>query len=457
MRRWIAGFLGPAFFVVTCAVGALAQEATVESRVVFDVEQASLQVDSSLTLPLSRLSTDTDFFADNVSGNELFVRHTLRPDGTTAWGAHASFASRSLSARLFLYEPHDSSSDPFRLIHSSVRHKNAMGVAFTWSGAVPVHAQYVSHVPLRQRVGPLMSMRIGGDQQPLRLSTVLYGSDVLRHRFIVLDGAVRLGSARLAWGAAQQDGVEQHSAEHGLELRPAVGAAGFVRVEGTLGRHRGWVLLHATSPSFRSLAASRYPYRRGATGLEGRWQWRPATNQLLSVLMERRWPREDPVYEALEASFSVMPRGRWGWRAGWDGSWEGGSAAERAWTFTVTSPSRRLEQSVSVSTGADGGVRRQLRLQVAEGSWRVRLAGDDRLRATRVEWRWAPAGWTVTVIYKARQFDESGVATWLHASFTRDVGETGQWWIQWGEPDQGRLDVGWSRPDTIGAGVRVSF
>lgn len=459
MRRFLAGVIGPVVFVAAWAFCALAKDATYESTMVVNTEDSTVWFEQTVSLPLSRVLTSfPEFDADMSAGNRLFLRHQAPTSDSSNWGARLSLETNALSAHLFVHERHDTSSDPFRLVHGSVRGDAAKGVSVTWSGRVPGHAQYVSAVPLRGTDGPLVFARLAASPDEIvRLSVLAYGTERLRHRFFVVDGRLRFGSSRLEWGVAQQGGVEVNTSG-GEPRRDRLDArAGFIRVETSLGRHRAWLLVHDTDEGFRSLAADAYPFRRGATGIESRWQWRPATNRLLSVYGERRMSRGDSSHEAVEVSFSSMPRGAWGWRVGGDVSWDDGARDSSGWSVTVTNPDRRLEQSVTVSKTADG-LRRRLRLQWNEGHWLARLSTDDRLPGWRLEGRWTPEGvWEATMVYKQRTYADRGVVSWFHASLTYHIPDFGQVWIRWMEPDQGRIDVGWSRPPTVGAGLTVFF
>src|SRR5690625_4718757 len=128
-----------------------------------------------------------------------------------------------------------------------------------------------------------------------------------------------------------QDGVEIANTDGGLISKPLNERARFVRLESSFGRHRAWVLVHDTSSNCRSLAASTYRFRRGSTAVESRWQWRPATNVLLSVFGERRVSHVGTSVEAAEVGVSFMPRRRWGWRIGLESSFGDGESEATAW------------------------------------------------------------------------------------------------------------------------------
>lgn len=458
MRRLVAAL---AVFVVTTAAGdagAFAREAAVETSVRIDVEQSSFRLEQAVTIPLSRLFTSFPHTEDaGAEPSRLFMRHVVEPDGDSRWGASLSASLGGFSARLFIHEPHKSSPDPFRLYHSSVRAADASGVALTWQGPLRLSVQYVDKIPLRGLTGSLIALRAGSEADPLRWSAVLYGTERLRHRFVAVDGDTALGAARLSFGAARQDGVELTQATGGLLRRAVEEQALFAKLETAFGRNRAWLMVHDTSGGFRSLAAASYPFRRDALVVEGRWQWRPGTSRLLSVYGQRRLSREGGAADKLEAAFSWMPSGGWGARVELEGEWERGREEERGLSVTVTSPDRRFDQSVAVSWDAAGSRRRRLTVQWRGDVWRARLGVDDALPAWRLEWRWSPGPWEALVVYKQRVYPERGAVPWLYASVTYDVPDFGQWWIRWGESDNGRLDVGWSRPVVVGAGWRVVF
>lgn len=458
MRRFIAGVVGPAVIVATWAFGAFAKDATYESMLVVNTEDSTVRFEQTLSIPLSRVLTSIPDPEAETSANRLFLRHTV-PTSEASWGGVLTLEADALSARLFVHEPHDTTSDPFRLVHGSVRDDTSIGAAVSWTGSWPGHAQYVSAVPLRGLAGPLVFAQVAAPaEDTIRLSTLAYGTERLRHHFLAVDGRLRVGDSRLEWGVARQTGVELHTSG-GLSSRDVVDeGARFARMETSFGRHRIWLLVHDTDREFRSLAASSYPFRRGATGIESRWQWRPATNRLLSVYGERILFRDTSSATGLEVSFSSMPRRAWGWRVGWEGSWVDSTPDSNAWNVTVTNPDRRLEQAMTVSKDAKGDVRRRIRLQWNEGTWFARLSTDDRLPGWRLEWRWTHDGtWETVVVYKQRTYTDRGIVSWFHVSLTYHVPDFGQVWIRWREPDQGRLDVGWTRPETLGAGVSVFF
>lgn len=455
MRRWLAS-AAIGLMLVAGAAGAYAQQAFWETSVRVAADTAAFELQQQLALPLSRLLVSSPPASAGEPAGFLLLRHTVDPDGAFRWGASLSARGPTWSGRLFIHEPHDTSPDPFRLYHASVRAHDASGASLTVSGRFRVAVQYVDNIPLRGLSGPLLSLHAESTGWPMRLGVVAYGSERLRHRFVVADGDWRVGAAVVSLGAAIQDGVELTGSGNAWLRRIVDEHAVFARVETAFGRHRVWVLAHETSPGFRSLAASSYPFRRGALAVEGRWQWRPETSRLVSVYAQRRWSG-DVVLDEAEAAFSAMPRGRWGYRIDVSGRWDGGVYTERGWTVTVTNPDRRFRQVWSVSETADGQRRRQVRFEWEENRWRARLSVDDGLPGWRLEARWSPGGWNATVVYKQRTYPGSNVQRWLHAALTYDVPGFGQWWIQWRDGDNGRLDVGWNRPAVVSAGLRVSF
>lgn len=274
----------------------------------------------------------------------------------------------------------------------------------------------------------------------------------------MVDGELVGGNYRLQWGTARQDGVEIGQFAGGFFREPVQERARFVRLQSSFGHHRAWLLLHDTSDHFRSLAAATYPFRRGTAAIESRWQWRPGTNRLVSVYGEWRMSRDGQSFQGVEAGYSSMPRRQWGWRVGWDSSWEDGVTGTTGWSVTLTNPDRRFQHSLTVSRSTGRPTRRRIRLQWDDGRWRARLSADDQLPAWRVEWRWTSGHrWLVTVVFKQRLYADRGVVSWVHAALTHHIPGFGQVWLQWMEPDLGRLDVGWTRAKTIGAGLRVSF
>jgi len=467
VRRFLAGVVGPLVIVAAWASAALAQQAEYEASVSVRTDDWAAAVEQRLHLPLFLFLEKTAPSAGGHSADlseahgvpgagSVSLRHTLPQGGPSSWGAVVSLTRASFSLNVYLHERHRSSDDPFRLVHGSVHAPTSAAVAAGWDGPVPAVVQYVSAVPLRGASGPLLYGQVQAPFEPaVRLTALAYGTSRLRHEFVALDGEWSAGRWRWRWGAARQTGVEVSGASGFSQVSER---AAFVRTETSFGRHRVWLLLHDTSPGFRSLAASDYPFRRGAAAAEGRWQWRPATGRLLSVYAQRRLPVNAPDYAVLEAGFSSMSWGRWGWRVDAETAWVDGAAAEHGVTFTLTNPDRRFEQSLSLTVPAGGVPRRRASMTWDDGAWRVRLSADDRLPGWRLEWRWTPdAPWSAALVVKQRTYSDRGVVSWFHASITRDVPGFGQVWLQWMEPDQGRLDVGWNRPPGWAAGVRVVF
>lgn len=459
MRRIFASVVGPVVIVATWALGAVAQDATYESRVLVRADDLTVGIEQSLFLPLSRLPGLAGGEADPSDENYLVLRQTLPADGRWSWSGALAFERGALSTKWFLRHPHDTSSDPFRLVHESAYGESSTALSAKWSGPWSAAVQHVSAVPLRGGDGPLYYAQVASPSPPaVRLSALAYGTSRLRHRFIALDGRWDVGRWRFHWGTARQDGEEVVAAAGGTRRTTLDESARFLRLETSWARHRTWLLVHDTTGGFRSLAASAYPFRRGARVVEGRWQWRPAANRLVSVYGQRRAVVDGSTYDELEIGFSSMPRRRWGWRIDWETSWQDTDFEERAWTVTLTDPGRRWEQTMTLSMTAEGARRRRMGLRWDDGSWRVRLVVDDGLPGWRLEWRQSPEGpWEAVVVLKQRAYAGRGVVSWVHASLTRHVPEFGQLWVQWREPDQGRLDTGWNRPPAVGAGVRVFF
>lgn len=446
MRRFLAGIIFTTCVIAASSVSVPATPATYETELFANITDSTFRFEQRWALPLSRLADSDD--------DRLFVRRSVSEQHATGWGATLSVVRPELTARLFVHEDHESSPDPFRLVHGSVRSDSSRAAAVWWHGPLPGYGQFVDTVPLRDGVGPLLFAQAAGPMGfPVRFSLLTYGTNHLRHRFHVLDGDVDYADSRLRWGIAWQQGVELiHST--GL---PVSERAGFVRLETAFGRQRAWLLVHDTTRNFRSLAASTYPFQRGTTGIESRWQWRPATNQLLSVYGETSVDRDGTSADKVELSFSSMPRHRWGWRLGVEASRTGGQLTARGWDMTLTNHDRRFTVSASGTVGDDGH-RHRFRAEWDEGPWRLRVAVDDRLPGWRTEWRWAGAArWQATVVYKQRTYMGHGVVPWLHVRLSHDISGFGDVWIQWMEPDLGRLDVGWSRPQTVSAGVRAVF
>lgn len=450
MRRLLAcfvGTVGTGCVVAAFSVAVQATDALYETDFVSHITDATFRMEQRLTLPLSRLRSSSE-------NARLFLRHTVTEHRTSDWGAIVSVVRPAMSIRLFLHERHEASPDPFRLVHGSVRTDTSKGAAVTWRGRMPGYAQYVNAVPLRDGSGPLLFARVVAPAGiPVRLSVLTYGTERLRHHFTVVDGDLAHDAARLRWGIAWQGGV----ALDDWIRRTIVERAMFVRLETAFGRHRAWMSVHDTSGDFRSLAASSYPFQRGITGIESRWQWRPATNHLVSVYGEKNVAHDASSTEGLEISYSSMPRRRWGWRIGWNASRTWSQVVSSGWEVVSTNPDRRFNMSMAASVDA-GGYRHRARVEWNDDRWRMRLAFDDGLPGWRAEWRWTDGDpWQATIVYKQRTYAERGVAAWLHARLSRDVPGFGEVWVQWMEPDLGRLDVGWSRPDTIAAGIRVTF
>lgn len=383
-------------------------------------------------------------------------------DGALIWDAALTGAGERTEAALFLRRSHRSSKDPFKLVHSSAYgDKTVAGVISRtgrWGGAV----QYVTDVPLRRGRGVVVAGRLDLPMPTLSLSAVEYGSNTVRHRFLAVDGRAESGGMPLTWGVAHMSGIEiDTDSGPGLVDHTSIrDGAAFVRREWRRDAHSGWMRVHGTGPRFRSLAADAYPFVRGAFGVEGRWQWRLSGNRLLSVYGHRvqRWASPPEAGSAVdyetEAAFSSMPRGQWGWRLGAEGKTKDGAVDAFALEWTLTDGTRRFEW-VTGPVGRDGAVTWRHKAQWDAETWRLRLLVDGRFQGWRVEWLVREAaGRRWTVVHKRRSQD---AVAWTHIQFERTVPGLGDVWVRYMEPDRGRIDVGWSRSETVSAGLRVSF
>ncbi|HEY8416695.1 MAG TPA: hypothetical protein VIK93_01525 [Limnochordales bacterium] len=416
-------------------------------------------LEQSLTVPLD-LRTP-------LLGHPLFAELKLRH--RTAAGEGAALAGGGLTAAAGPWEgyvvrdeDHRSSTEPFRLVHRSARAQGAWAGGLQWRGDWSALLQYVQAVPLRGRTGPLLVGQAEPSPPWPRLTWVGYGTEQLQHQFFVLDGAFRLSpNMRVAWGGVWQTGREVAPPLEAPGLIQVSEAAAFARLEATRGRHRLWFTVHATSPGFRSLAADTYPFHRGQAGVEGRWQFRPQANHLLSVYGEVREPLDDATapFRAVEVRYSVAPRRRWAWHLGALAEWEGSAAPVVTWQVGGRDPDRRLDASLELETGGNR-LRWRPRLEWEANGWRMVTTADTDLPGWRVQW--VHSGhpfWQLTLVYKERRDKGAGgqARAWTHVRLARRLPERGEVWVRWGEWDQGRLDVGWSRPPTVAVGVSLSF
>lgn len=374
------------------------------------------------------------------------------------WDAGAEAFFGPLSTALYYGRPHASSEDAFKLVHSSARSDASVAAVLRRRGRTEATLQFVSDVPLRRAFGPLVYGRLRGPGGT-GLSVVAYGSERVQHRFASLDGRLSIGGRPLEWGVAWMEGAEVDRAGR---RAPVSDGAAFLRGEWRRGAHAGWWRLHGTGAEFRSLVADAYPFVRGKLGLEGRWQWRVKTGSLISIFGRRTEPvaaeaGEGAEYEA-EMSVSSMLRGRWGWRLGADLEGTGGSWRFPAFHLSSADPSRRWEWSVQASLRDGSPPALRYRMQWEPGSWRVRLLLDRVYGGWRVEGRGGNDGpWGWTVVYKGRDEVKGSPTRWLHVEIRRRLLEGSEAWVQFMEPDLGRIDVGWNRPTVVVIGVRMSF
>lgn len=397
-------------------------------------------------------------------GGELVLRQATRgADEPARWGGSLRLAAGSLQGWVLYDDDHRSSTEPFRLVHRSSRSPDAWAGGLEWHGAWSGQLQYVQAVPLRGRPGPLLMGQVQGPAPWPRLAWVGYGTDQLQHQFFVLDGSWRLSpGVDVTWGGAWQRGLEVAAAPAVPGgLVPVSEAAGFVRLNVTSGRHRWWVLVHGTSPGFRSLVASTYPFYRGRAGWEGRWQFRPRPNHLLSVYGQLLWPLGDGYRDAreLEFRYSVAPRQQWAWHAGAALSLNDDGPPAVTWQAGVRDPDRRLDVSLELGTGGPE-LRWRPRLEWRADGWRVVLGADSAFPGWRLQWTHTGHPlWDLTVVYKERwdQAAHPPVRGWSYVRLARRFSDSGEVWVRWGDWDQGRLDVGWSRPRVLALGIARTF
>ncbi len=392
---------------------------------------------------------------------EVQLRHEAGPgDAPATWGGAVSVAAGALEAFAAHGLDHRSSPDPFRLVHKSARTPQAWAVGLEWSGSWSAAFQYAEAAPLRGRTGPLVTARVQGPGAWPRLTWAGYGTEVLQHHFYVLDGRVQVTpAAQVAWGGAWQEGLEAPAGQPGfVAVREA---AAFARLDARAGRHRIWLTAHGTTAGFRSLAADSYPFARGRAGLEGRWQFRPRVNHLLSVYAEHLEPLgpEFGRSQDFELRYSVTPRGRWAWLTGVRLSWSGEGGPGATWVAGLRDPGRRLDASVEWEIAGDGA-RLRPRVEWQAEEWRLLVAADTAYPGWRAQWAYTGHSlWELVVVYKERWLhgtipERRG---WTHVQVVRRFPEFGEVWVRWNEWDQGRLDVGWTRPATIAAGIAVFF
>ncbi|MBO8142338.1 MAG: hypothetical protein H0Z37_09220 [Firmicutes bacterium] len=329
-----------------------------------------------------------------------------------------------------------------------------------WRGPWGGWLHFVESVPLRDEAGPLLSAQIVAPNPLPRITWIAYGTPSLRHQFFVADGTALFGRhLRLSWGRGWQAGAELASTGEPAIVSVAEWAR-FARIETGFGRHRIWFSVHGTSPGFRSLANPDYPFRRGRTGIEGRWQFRPATGHLLSVFGRYTSPLSSGS-EELDGllSYSAAPRGRWAWRVDVEWRRREGEGRLHSWEIQARDPERRLELSAKVYPG-ESPLRVRPAFEWAGSGWRLRVTADTGFPGWRMEWRLLdhPA-WQVTAVYKVRgeAGDDGQGRTWSHVSVAHRVPGFGSVWVKWGRWDQGRLDVGWSWPAEAALGLSVDF
>lgn len=392
---------------------------------------------------------------------ELSLRRTLGPGVLESWGGTLSLADGPVTVYLARDEDHRSSTEPFRLVHKSSRLRDTWAGVVQWRGEWGAVIQYVEKVPLRGRSGPLLTAQLHPRASWPRVTWVGYGSDALQHHFYVLDGSLSLTAVNLRWGAAWQHGQEAVGKGGSPALVSLLEGAGFARLEAVQGRHRVWMTLHGTTPGFRSLAADDYPFARGRVGLEGRWQFRPQTNHLLSVYGHWLAPLSDQFQgtKELEVRYSVSPRQRWAWHVGAARKWEGDGRALGTWLAGVRDPGRRLVASVEVETNGDSA-RWRPRIEWRSSGSRLLVSADSDLSGWRAQWVYTGHPlWEATVVYKERSAGDAqtAVRSWSHMRLVRRVQGFGEVWVRWNDWDLGRLDVGWSRPATVAVGFAVAL
>lgn len=432
-----------------------------EASVGWDLEKNSTVISHELIVPLSaprRAALWHGFVAVGV----------VQPsDGADSWDGAFEAATSAGRVALFVNRNHRSSTDPFKLVHASVRDEQSFAFVLDRMQPVPVALSYVHSASFARASGPLFHLRLQPLSFPVWLTFVQYGSERVRHRFTAADGRLPLGAGlHVDWGAVLQTGVsvERRRTDGATVHVPINEAAGFVRGELAFGAHRGWLRLHGTGERFRSLASYNYPFARGKSGVEGRWQWRLQPFRLISVYGHVLFPTFANIPSAerrpegqWEMSYSHMPRQNWGWRLGGTAKSEAAANLSYGVSLTVTDPSRRL-QSVVSPTWRERTIAWRYNVEWNDGGGRLRFTYDTSFRGGRLEWRVDDAAdWGWSVVYKRRRGDVTDKADWLHVELRRNVGSFGQFWVQYMEYDRGRLDVGWQRPPRLSAGVHVLF
>lgn len=452
--------------IVLCSFEVVTAVGSYETAITLHVNQGTSTVRHELVLPWSLPSLADAPARWHGTAEAAFSQ---RADGTAVWDAALEAVDASWRAALFVNRNHRSSSDPFKLVHASARGDESIATLFEGSEAWTWSVQYIDGVPLRGRPGSLVAARLSTGGFPFGASYIAYGSERVQHRFAAVDGQWQFPSGiGVQWGAAVQTGVDVEEGKGVGQIVHTSMRAGAAFLRGHLRRgvHSGWLRLHGTGPEFRSLAADTYPFARDKFGLEGRWQWRPGGNRLVSVYGQRLHPLSAsvgsertpmPEYE-FEASLSTMPRGQWGWRVTGGMETAGDVVDEASLELTARDPGRRLEVITRLSLPTIP-LRRRHRLQWDAGSWRLRLTVDSGFPGRRAEWRVTDyGGWGWIVVFKQRDATEvTPAADWVHVELSRRVTGFGQLWVQYMAPDRGRLDVGWQRPVEVSGGVRISF
>lgn len=405
----------------------------------------------------------------SFAAGSVEASYTHGSDGTFTWDGLFEAEGDVVRAALYFRRNHRSSSDAFKLVHASARTDESVAAVLEWSGSLSGVFQYVNEAPVRGRVGSVLAVRVDPPVWSVGATFVAYGSDRARHQFVAVDGATRLASTvPIQWGAAVRTGfdVDDGQGPGHIVHMPVHDGAAFVRGEWTAGAHSGWLRVHATEPQFRSFVADTYPFARGKVGVEGRWRWRVAPNRLISVYGQRLQALPGAIVSdqdalpdvELEASYSFMPRSAWGWRVAADLNTTPYQWTLAAVEFTTTDAGRRFELVSTLSWRQERSSWRH-RVQWDVGPWRVRLTVDEAFPGWRAEWRVTDYGsWSWIAVYKRRVTSGTDAFTdWMHAELSRSVARFGELWVRYMEPDLGRLDVGWKRPLTVSAGVRVTF
>lgn len=429
-----------------------------ETTMAWDAETDRSTLHQSLAVPWSFASGPERL--TEWSGT-LSVAVSHEADGKSVWSGAAEASGPAMSTSLFIHRPHRSSADPFKFVHSSARTDNSIAFLLDVAGQKTATVQFVNEVRLKGEQGPLLFTRTRPWPVPVSLTFLEYGSRVVRHRFIALDGHHPLPSANIQWGAAWQTGVEVD--QRAMEHRRVLEGAGFLRGELTTGKGRGWLRLHGTSDQFRSLAAESYPFARGRIGVEGRWQWRPGSNRLLSAYGQRLYAlgRGDGTAtsndEQWEMGYSYMPRRRWGWRL--SGSWKRNrrQTASFGLEASISDSSRRLQYAVG-PTIRPAGVQWRHKIEWNDDGRRLTFTFDSQFAGHRMQWTVDDvAGWGWTFVYKRRSGGPALNGEWFHGEVRRRIGTSGQLWMRYMDPDRGRLDVGWQWPTRMSGGVRIFF